>query len=117
MKTKSPIINKSFELAVLSINLYKTLNQEQLWDVARQILRSGTSIGANVNEAQAAESTKDFIHKLNISLKESKELHYWLKLLVASEIQSEKEVLHIIQLNTELTKMISSAILTSKKKL
>lgn len=117
MKAKGPIVNKSFELGVLIIKLYQELNERHLWDIARQVLRSGTSVGANVNEAQAAESTKDFIHKLSISLKESKELSYWLELLIASNILEEKDIKEIIDLNNELHKMISSAILTSKKKL
>lgn len=110
-------MKKSFELAVLIVKLYQILNENQLWDIARQILRCGTSIGANINEAQAAESTKDFIHKLNISLKECKELKYWLNLLVASEILEENSIEEISTLNGELNKMLSSAILTSKQKL
>ena len=90
---------------------------ENLWDIARQILRSGTSIGANANEAQAAESTKDFIHKLSISQKEAKELNYWLRLIAESNIVTKEEVEEIKNLNIELLKMISSAIVTSKRKL
>ena len=58
----------------------------------KQLLRSGTSIGANVEEAQASESKKDFVHKYSLALKEAREAHYWLRLLVASEIISESRL-------------------------
>ena len=55
------------------------------YDLSKQLIRSGTSIGANIEEAQDAESTADFIHKMNISLKEARETNYWLKILIATE--------------------------------
>lgn len=117
MNSESPIIIKSFELAVKTVKLYKMLMEENLWDIGRQVLRSGTSIGANANEAQAAESLKDFIHKLSISLKEANELNYWIELIEASELLKAETTLEVKEINIELLKMLSSAINTSKKRL
>jgi len=117
MKSNSPIVSKSFALAILIVKLYQKLMNDNLWDIARQILKSGTSIGANSNEAQSAESTKDFNRKLSIAQKESKELNFWLNLISESELIMESEVREIKVLNIEILKMISSAIVTSKKKL
>jgi len=117
MNSQSPIVNKSFELAVNVVQLYKKLMDKNLWDIGRQVLRSGTSIGANANEAQAAESLKDFIHKLSISLKEAKELNYWIELIEASKLMESAEIIEVKNINIELLKMMTSAINTSKKKL
>ena len=76
------IQQKSFQFAVRIINLYKYLtNDKKEFVLSKQILRSGTSIGANINEALAAESKKDFVHKLSIAVKEARETYYWLNLL------------------------------------
>lgn len=76
MKKPNLIVDKSFEFALLTIDLFKKLQSEKEFVLSKQLLRSGTSIGANVNEAIAAESKKDFIHKLSISLKEARESEY-----------------------------------------
>lgn len=76
---------KSFSFAVRIINLYKYLKKEHgEFIISQQLIRCGTSIGAMIREAEHAESNKDFIHKLSISLKETNESKYWLKLLIAS---------------------------------
>ena len=80
-KSKSIIADKACAFALLIISIYKELKKENEFTLSRQILRSGTSIGANVNEAISAESKKDFVHKLSISLKEARETKYWLNLL------------------------------------
>jgi four helix bundle protein len=82
----NPIKEKSFRFAVRIIRLYKFLTDEKReFVLSRQVLRSGTSIGANVKEALQAESKADFIHKLSISLKEASETEYWLQLLKETE--------------------------------
>jgi len=75
------IKDKSFKFAVRIINLYKKLIAEKEYVLSKQLLRSGTSVGANVREAQNAQSPKDFIHKLSISQKEADESLYWIELL------------------------------------
>ena len=89
MESRSIVANKSYQFALEIVKVYKQLNSEKKeFILSKQLLRSGTSIGANVNEGLSAESKRDFIHKLNISLKESRETLYWLNLLKDSEFIS-----------------------------
>jgi four helix bundle protein len=74
------IVNKSFEFALETITFCETLAEMKKYVIARQLLKSGTSIGANIREAQNGESKADFIHKLKISAKEADETEYWLLL-------------------------------------
>jgi four helix bundle protein len=86
MEGRSIVANKSYQFALEIIKVYKQLNNEKKeFILSKQLLRSGTSIRANVNEGPSTESKRDFIHKLNISLKESRETLDWLNLLKDSE--------------------------------
>lgn len=87
---KSITENKSFEFAVRIVNLYKHLLTKNEFVLSKQLLRSGTSIGANVSEAQRAQSRADFHSKINIALKEANETHYWLRLLNRTEYISNQ---------------------------
>ena len=90
--SKNPIQDLSFSFAVRVVKFYKNLTeQKRVFVLSKQILRSGTSIGANVRESIHAQSVADFVSKLNIALKEADETLYWLELLYASDIISEKE--------------------------
>lgn len=85
------ILNKSFEFSVRIVNLYKYLTlQQKEFVMAKQILRSGTSIGANSEEANAGQSKKDFIAKMSIVLKEARETSFWLRLLYQTEYIDNK---------------------------
>ena len=75
------IVKKSYAFALEVINLYKYLIEKKEFVMSKQVLRSGTSIGANIHEGISSESKKDFIHKLSIAVKESRETSYWLNLL------------------------------------
>jgi four helix bundle protein len=86
MKTENKILNLSFDFSIKLIELYKTLNENREYVLSRQLLRSGTSIGANIEEAIAAQSRKDFISKMAIATKEARETRYWLRLLERSKI-------------------------------
>lgn len=115
---KSIIKDKSFAFAVRVIKLFQYLTEtKKEYVLSKQLLRSGTAIGALVREAQNAESTKDFIHKLGIAQKESDETVYWLELLKETEYINDKEFESINNEANELLKMIRSAIITSKKNL
>lgn len=85
-KRVNVIEEKSFQFALEIVKLYKVLRSNNEFDIGRQILRSGTSIGANVAEGTAAQTRKDFITKMSIASKEARETLYWLKLLKASEL-------------------------------
>lgn len=90
--SNSVIENKSFQFAVRIVNLYKHLTTEKKeYVLSKQLLKSGTSIGANVSEAEHGQSRADFYSKLSISLKEAHETHYWIKLLYETKFLSEKE--------------------------
>ena len=105
------IQTKSFEFSLMIIDLYKSLVSEKEYVVSKQILRSGTSIGANIEEAIAGQSRKDFIHKLSISNKEARETKYWLRLLKMSSLTTidvTKELDEIQQIINILTSIIKS---------
>ena len=82
------IKDKSFQFALKIIELSQSLKKEYNYEIANQLIRSGTSIGANVEEAQAAQSKKDFISKLSISSKEARETKYWLRLIKESKLST-----------------------------
>lgn len=82
---------KSFEFALLIIDLYKKLIENKEFILSKQILRSGTSIGANIEESIGAQSRNDFFAKITISYKEARETYYWLKLLYNGKYITEKE--------------------------
>ena len=86
------IVEKSFDFAVRIVNLHKYLNREHKeFVLAKQLLRSGTSIGANVSEAQRGQSKADFTAKMSIALKEASESEYWIKLLYRTEYLSKEQ--------------------------
>src|SRR6478609_5383052 len=89
------IKTKSFAFAIRVVNLYKILISRNEYVMSKQILRSGTSVGANIREAKNAESKADFIHKMGISQKEADETLYWLELLQATNYISNEEFLSL----------------------
>lgn len=110
------IKEKSFQFAVRIFNLGKVLKTDRKEiDVSRQLVRSGTSVGANVREAINAQSTADFIHKLSIAQKEADETIYWLELLLFTKTITEKEFNSINDDAVEILKIIRTIIITSKK--
>ena len=85
-KKEDLIVNRSFTFALQIIDLYKNMQEQKEYVISKQILRSGTSIGANVEEASAAICRKEFAHKMSIASKEARETKYWLRLLQASQL-------------------------------
>ena len=109
---------KSFEFAVRIVNLYKYLKKQHgEYILAQQIIRSGTSIGAIIREAEHAESSKDFIHKLSIGLKEANESKYWLDLLYATDFINKKMYESVNADCEALLKMLIASVKTSKRKI
>ncbi len=107
--------DKSYAFALRMVKLYKHLSFEKKeFILSKQVLRSGTSIGANVEEAIAASSRADFINKLNIAAKEARETIYWLRLLKDSSFISETSFESVYQDAVELKKILSSILLTTK---
>ena len=111
------ILVKSKAFAVRIINFYKFLcESKNEYIISKQLLRSGTSIGANCREASRAQTKADFIAKMSISLKEADETCYWLELLKETEYIKEKEFNSIYGDAEELVKMLVSIIKTAKSK-
>lgn len=110
----NPIKEKSFQFAIRIVKLYKYLyNEQKEYVLAKQILRCGTSIGANVNEAQQGQSKKDFLMKMNIALKECSETKYWIELLYETEYINEKMKQSIYEDCMELEKLLTSIVKTT----
>lgn len=110
--------NKSFDFAIRIVKLYQYLNNNKKeFILAKQLLRSGTSVGAMIREAEHAESKSDFIHKFAIAQKEANETVYWLELLKATDYLSEKEFENIYDDAITILKLITSIIKTSKNQL
>ncbi len=112
-----PLQVKSFAFAVRVVRLYKHLcGEKKEFVLSKQLLRSGTAIGALVREAEQAESKPDFIHKMAIALKEANETEYWIALLRETDFLIAKESESILNDNTELLKLLTSIIKTAKEK-
>jgi four helix bundle protein len=110
------IVQKSYAMALAIVQQYKLLIEKKEYVLSKQILRSGTSVGANVHEAVASESKKDFIHKLAIALKEARETVYWLSLLKDSNYITIVEHDTLNNQCEELKRILSSIILTTKQR-
>ena len=108
---------KSYAFALRIVKLSRYLNDEKKeFVLSKQILRSGTSVGANVEEAIGAISEKDFTAKLSIALKEIRETHYWLRLLRDSDYLSESQSHSLIEEALELIKLCTSIVKTMQEK-
>lgn len=114
MTTKtSPTMDKSKELALICIRYCREIEQLNRRDIADQLARSSASVGANIREAQFAESRKDFIHKMKIAAKELSETEYWLELCKEGfDIQLDKNPFPVI---LDLKKLLSAIIATAKR--
>jgi four helix bundle protein len=111
-------LSKSKKFAIKIVNLYKYLSQGQKeFILSKQLLRAGTSIGANLAEAECAMSKRDFLAKVYISFKECSETKYWLELLLAAEFITEEEYNNIFPDCAELQKMLSSTTKTLREQL
>jgi four helix bundle protein len=110
------VLQKSYAFALQIVQLYKSLVEKKEYLLSKQILRNGTSIGANIHEAIASESKKDFIHKPGIALKEARETSYWLNLLKDSKYISNDEVNKLSNSCHEIIKILNSIILTTKER-
>lgn len=108
---------RSKGFAVRIIKLAQYLEGERVFALSNQIIRSGTSIGANIHEAQSCGTKKDFIYKMTIALKEARETDYWIDLLIESEIVPENRLSGMKAELEELTKMLISIIKKSKTNL
>ena len=115
-KNGNIVYEKSFSFAIRIINLYKYLcNEKKEYILSKQVLRSGTSIGANISESLRAQSKKDFIAKMHIAFKEAGETEYWLQLLVATQYVKQEFGQSLLTDLDEIIKILSSIIKTAKQ--
>ena len=115
---KNIVKEKSFDFAIRIVKLYKYLMDEKKeFVLSKQVLRSGTSIGANINEAQQAQRKKDFLMKMNISLKECTETKYWIELLGATDYINQEQKDSIIKDCIELEKILTSIVKTTNNQM
>ena len=112
----SIVKKKSYEFALQVIKLCIKLKSNQHYEISSQLMRSGTSIGANVEEALAGQTRKDFFSKMSIASKEARETNYWLRLLKDSDIYNDKEIEILISVSEELIKMLTSIVKTGYEK-
>ena len=114
---ENPLKKKSYAFALRIVQLYKYLTFEMKeFVLSKQVLRSGTSVGANVTEGNQAQSKLDFIHKLAIALKEAVETEYWLSLLRDGEFISDSQAEPLILDCKELQRILTASIKTAKSK-
>jgi four helix bundle protein len=109
---------RTLAYAVRAVRLYQALQESRdgaAWVIGKQFLRSATSIGANIAEAQSAESPADFVHKYGIAQKEARETDYWLSLMEASDLLSEARLAPLRQETNEITVIITTIIVNKKK--
>ena len=115
MKKENVVMSKSYTFALRIIKMYKYLVAEKKeYVLSKQLLRSGTAIGALIKESEHAQSKADFLNKMNVALKEANETEYWIELLRDSEYLSATESLSILEDSTELIRLLISIVKTTK---
>ena len=110
------IRDKTYKFSLQIIGLYKKLKDQNEYVLSKQILRSGTSIGANTEEASAAQSRKDFISKMSIASKEARETNYWLRLLRDSDLCDDIDYRKLIDESKEIIRILTAIVKTTSKK-
>jgi four helix bundle protein len=110
------IVDRSFDFALRIVKFYKFMNEKKEYVLSRQLLRAGTSIGANVEEAQAAQTKKDFTAKMCVASKEARETRYWLNLIRKSDLfpQMNKELDSLLSFSNELILILTKIVKTSQ---
>lgn len=111
------VADKSFQFAIDTVNVYKYLCNKKEYVLSKQLLRSGTSIGANIREAIDGQSKKDFLSKMNISLKEARETEYWIELLIETGYLDKSINGKYLKDSKELCKILNSIVKTTKNSL
>jgi four helix bundle protein len=110
------VLELSKVFAVRIIRLAQHLDAMRMYSLANQILKAGTSIGANIHESQCAESRRDFIHKLHIAFKEARETEYWLEILTNSELVTPDKLQNLNSELNEILSLLTTIIKTTKSK-
>jgi four helix bundle protein len=115
LKTNNAVSEKSYAFALNVIQLARALRKQHEYEIASQLLRCGTSIGANVEEAQCAVSRADFAAKMGIASKEAKETHYWLRLIRDSQVLSQDQIQLRLNEADELIRILTAIVKTAQR--
>ncbi len=118
-KRPREIIRRSFDYSLRAVKLYQFLQDRKPgvgWILGKQYLRAATSVGANIEEAQAAETKSDFIHKYGLAQKEARESRYWLRLLAESGIVPNRRLIPLMRETEELYAVITAIIRNAKSR-
>jgi four helix bundle protein len=115
MKTDNMILQMSFEFSLQIIKLYRQLVDQKEYVLSKQLLKSGTSIGANVEESVAAQSRKDFVNKMSIAAKEARETRYWLRLLHESDLVLIDVSQYLVSIQ-HIVNILTKIVMTSQQK-
>jgi len=113
MEDKSIIKKRTYEFALNIIDLYKLLTTKNEYVLSKQLLKAGTSIGANVEEALAGQSRADFLSKMSIASKEARETNYWLRLIQDSKLLEDHHIKPLIAESSEIISMLTSIVKTT----
>ena len=113
MEDKSIIKKRTYEFALNIIDLYKLLTTKNEYVLSKQLLKAGTSIGANVEEALAGQSRADFLSKMSIASKEARETNYWLRLIRDSKLLEDHHIKPLIAESSEIISMLTSIVKTT----
>ena len=113
--TENIIETKSYKFAIDIVNIYKVLLEKKEFILSKQLLRSGTSIGANVMEGLRGNSRKDFLFKMNIALKESNETEYWIRLLIDTGYLDMKDNYKLISDCREICRILNSIVKSTRE--
>jgi four helix bundle protein len=116
-KKRNIIKEKTYQFALDIIILYKKMREQNEFILSKQVIRSGTSIGANVEEAMAGQSRKDFISKMAISSKKARETKYWLRLLRDRQLCEKIDFTKLINDSEEIIKILTSIVKTSQREI
>jgi len=118
MRKPNAVADKSFDFAVRIVNLYRFLcDEKREYILSKQLLRSGTSIGANIEEALQAQSKRDYLSKMNIALKEANESLYWIRLFHATHLLDDKQKDSLFADCNEVISLLVAIVKTTKKNL
>ena len=118
MKDKNILAKKTFDFSLKSIQAYQILIREKKeYILSKQLLRSATSIGANIEESIGGQTQKDFFMKLNIAYKEARECHYWLMLIIQSNLMNTKLIVEMLEECNEILRILAASLRTLRQKL
>ena len=117
MATSGPVREKSYRFALDAIRLRRTLVAAREYDISRQMVRSATSVGANIEEALAAQSKRDFAARMTIASKEAREAQYWLRLIRDAELAPQASVTPLLESGAELVRLLTAIVMSTRQSL